>query len=116
MIGEDDDVNREIRGSEAQRAAWMAKELVIATLRLGASRQMPIWMSSTSKYCSLAALLLSEYAEAKIAEPLATASRNKESSLPLLNFYHPDSRKESSRSKERLFHSARLCKVHELKT
>jgi hypothetical protein len=99
MIGEDDDVNREIRGSEAQRAAWMAKELVIATLRLGASRQMPIWMSSTSKYCSLAALLLSEYAEAKIAEPLATASRNKENSLPLLNFYHPDSRKESSRSK-----------------
>lgn len=99
MIGEDEDVNREIRGSEAQRAAWMAKELMIATLRLGASRQMPIWMSSTSKYCSLAALLLSEYAEAKIAEPFATAGRDREDSLPLLNFYHPESRKESGRSK-----------------
>jgi hypothetical protein len=99
MIGEDEGVNREIRGSEAQRGAWMAKELVIATLRLGASRQMPIWMSSTSKYCSLAALLLSEYSEAKIAEPFAMAGRDREDSLPLLNFYHSESRKESGRSK-----------------
>lgn len=98
MIGEDEDLNREIRGSEVQRAAWMAKELMIATLRLGASRRMPIWMSSTSKYCSLAALLLSEYAEAKIAEPFARAERHSEDSLPLLNFYHPESRKESGRS------------------
>jgi len=98
-IGEEETETQEIRGSDAQRAAWMAKELLIASLRFGASRQMPIWMSSTSKYCSLAALLLSEYADARIAEPLATALTRSEGGLPLLNFYDPESRKESNRRK-----------------
>lgn len=58
----------EQRGTREDRAAWVADELLIASVRLAASRSMPIWIQADSSYCSLAALVLSEYQSAQVAE------------------------------------------------
>ncbi len=56
------------------RADWVGDEILIATVRLVASRSMSIWMQGESSYCSLAAFVISEYQSAQVAEhaePLA---------------------------------------------
>jgi hypothetical protein len=67
-VGEDDVVQNELRGSAPQRAAWMAKEQFIATVRMAASRKMRIWIAQDCLYSSLAALILSEYLHPNVAE------------------------------------------------
>ncbi|NHZ38149.1 hypothetical protein [Massilia rubra] len=96
MIGEDTD-NFATRGTDAQRAGWMAKELLIATVRIAAGRRMPVWMPYNSKYCSLAALTLSEYLNANVAEPLAPPDERRGQRQAALNFYHATSRAAAPR-------------------
>lgn len=96
MIGEDTD-NIATRGTDAQRAGWMAKELLIAVIRIAAGRRMPVWMPYNSKYCSLAALTLSEYLNANVAEPLAPPDERRGPRHAALNFYHATSRTAAPR-------------------
>lgn len=98
MIGEDENAPADIRGSETKRAAWMAKELLIASVRLAASRKMPVWMPKTSKYCSLAALVLSEYVHADVAETVVPVKDRGQDRCPPLNFFHSRSGDTAPRS------------------
>lgn len=73
LIGDEDDPVddedvKERRQEHEMRADWVADELLIAAVRLAASRSTPIWMQADSSYCSLAAFVISEYQSAQIAE------------------------------------------------
>ena len=68
MVGEPGGVSGELRGTTGQKAAWMAREQFIATVRLAASRNIPVWIAQDSEFSSLAAMILSEYAQADVAE------------------------------------------------
>lgn len=96
MIGEDtDSIAR--RGTDAQRAEWVAKELLIATVRIAASRRMAVWMPGNSKYCSLAALTLSEYLSANVAEAIAPAGEPRAQRQASLHFYNSTSQTTATR-------------------
>ena len=78
----------EQRGTREDRAAWVADELLITSVRLAASRSMPIWIQADSSYCSLAALVLSEYQFAQVAErnvPLSDPDAVLDTALHLIN-------------------------------
>lgn len=91
MIGEPDGTLDVIRGTTSQRAEWMAREQVIATVRLAAGRSMPLWIPQDNIYGSLAAMILSEYIQADVAENFEGSTEPNSQRKYLLNLFRTTS-------------------------